>query len=75
MRVSDLLRMSTGHQAEAGVAANAQQPWTKTFLAQPVPFKPGTHFLYNTPATYMAVGDRPEGDGADDARLPQAAPL
>jgi hypothetical protein len=27
--------------------------WTKTFLAQPVPFKPGTHFLYNTSATYM----------------------
>jgi hypothetical protein len=23
------------------------------FLAQPVPFKPGTHFLYNSPATYM----------------------
>ncbi|HJZ79618.1 MAG TPA: serine hydrolase [Pyrinomonadaceae bacterium] len=27
--------------------------WTKAFLAQPVPFKPGTHFLYNSPATYM----------------------
>ncbi len=52
MRVSDLLRMSTGHQAEATVAAK-DQPWTKTFLAQPVPFKPGSHFLYNTPATYM----------------------
>src|SRR5207249_2040274 len=23
------------------------------FLAHPVPFKPGTHFLYNTSATYM----------------------
>ena len=52
MRVSDLLRMSTGHQAEAGVAGK-DQAWTKTFLEQPVPFKPGTHFLYNTPATYM----------------------
>ena len=29
------------------------EPWTKTFLAHPVPFKPGTHFLYNTSATYM----------------------
>ncbi len=47
MRVHDLLRMSTGHQAEpAG-------PNVKSFLAAPVPFKPGTHFLYNTPATYM----------------------
>jgi CubicO group peptidase (beta-lactamase class C family) len=51
MRVSDLLRMSTGQQAEP--ARTADQPWTKTFLAQPVPFKPGTHFLYNTSATYM----------------------
>src|SRR6516225_3838362 len=51
MRVSDLLRMSTGHQTEP--ARRADQPWTKTFLAQPVPFKPGTHFLYNTSATYM----------------------
>jgi CubicO group peptidase (beta-lactamase class C family) len=53
MRVSDLLRMSTGHQAEPKVTATSDQPWTKIFLAQPVPFKPGTHFLYNTPATYM----------------------
>src|SRR5207302_3350151 len=51
MRVSDLLRMSTGQQAEP--ARTADQAWTKTFLAQPVPFKPGTHFLYNTAATYM----------------------
>lgn len=51
MRVSDLLRMSTGQQAEP--ARTAKEPWTKTFLAQPVPFKPGTHFLYNTSGTYM----------------------
>jgi CubicO group peptidase (beta-lactamase class C family) len=51
MRVSDLLRMSTGHQAEP--ARTPDKPWTKTFLAQSVPHKPGTHFLYNTPATYM----------------------
>jgi CubicO group peptidase (beta-lactamase class C family) len=52
MRVRDLLRMATGHQNEPGLAASSQ-PWTKTFLAQPVPFKPGTHFLYNTAGTYM----------------------
>lgn len=51
MRVSDLLRMSTGQQTEPGRTPN--EPWTKTFLAHPVPFKPGTHFLYNTSATYM----------------------
>src|SRR5205085_3684590 len=51
MRVSDLIRMSTGQQSEP--ARKATEPWVKTFLAHPVPFKPGTHFLYNTSATYM----------------------
>jgi CubicO group peptidase (beta-lactamase class C family) len=51
MRVRDLLCMSTGHQAEVSLGAN--EHWTKAFLAHAVPHKPGTHFLYNTPATYM----------------------
>jgi CubicO group peptidase (beta-lactamase class C family) len=51
MRVSDLLRMSTGHRTEP--PRTKDQPWTKTFLTRPVPDKPGTHFLYNTSATYM----------------------
>jgi CubicO group peptidase (beta-lactamase class C family) len=51
MRVSDLLRMSTGHQAEPTL--RTEQNWAKAFLAQPVPHKPGAHFLYNTSATYM----------------------
>src|SRR5262245_45849132 len=51
MRLSDLLRMSTGHQSEP--PRRSTEPWAKTFLAHPVPFKPGTHFLYNTSATYM----------------------
>ncbi len=52
MRVHDLLRMSTGNQTEPQMA-RAEQPWVKAFLAHPVPFKPGTHFLYNTAGTYM----------------------
>lgn len=52
MRVHDLLRMATGHQTEPSLMSS-KEPWVKTFLAHPVPFKPGTHFLYNTPATYM----------------------
>lgn len=51
MRVSDLLRMSTGHQTEP--PRTDDESWVKTFLAHPVPFKPGTHFQYNTSATYM----------------------
>src|SRR5262245_41303260 len=52
MRISDLLRMSTGQQSEP--PRKPDEPWVKTFLPHPVPFKPGTHFLYNTSATYMA---------------------
>jgi CubicO group peptidase (beta-lactamase class C family) len=51
MRVSDLLRMSTGQQTEP--PRSGVRPWTESFLLHPVPFKPGTHFLYNTSATYM----------------------
>jgi CubicO group peptidase (beta-lactamase class C family) len=51
MRISDLLRMSTGQQTEP--PRTLKESWTKTFLSHPVPFKPGTHFLYNTSATYM----------------------
>ena len=51
MRISDLLRMSTGQQTEP--PRKPDESWAKTFLAHPVPFKPGTHFLYNTSATYM----------------------
>lgn len=53
MRVRDLLCMSTGHQAEPPLTPATKDPWTKVFLAADVPHKPGTHFKYNTPATYM----------------------
>lgn len=51
MRVRDLLTMSTGHQTAPKFTPD--QPWVRTFLAHPVDFKPGTHFLYNSPGTYM----------------------
>ncbi|HEU4872570.1 MAG TPA: serine hydrolase [Pyrinomonadaceae bacterium] len=57
MRVRDLLRMNTGNQTEAPIRVDdpgkQTDTWVKTFLSHPVPFKPGTHFLYNSPATYM----------------------
>ena len=58
MRVRDLLRMSTGHQSEPSFTSDKDSTlrgatWVKRFLAHPVPFKPGTHFLYNSPSTYM----------------------
>ena len=56
MRVRDLLRMNTGNQTEAPIRVadpKSTESWTKSFLTHPVPFKPGTHFLYNSPATFM----------------------
>ncbi len=51
MRVRDLLTMSAGHQDETSTAADKIS--AQAFLAHPVPHKPGTHFKYNTPATFM----------------------
>jgi len=51
MRIRDLLTMSAGHQDETSFAAD--KITAKSFLAHPVPHKPGTHFKYNTPATFM----------------------
>lgn len=51
MRLRDLLTMSAGHQDETSSAAD--KITAKSFLAHPVPHKPGTHFKYNTPATFM----------------------
>ncbi|HEY7514103.1 MAG TPA: serine hydrolase domain-containing protein, partial [Vicinamibacteria bacterium] len=49
MRVRDLLTMSTGHHAEASFRDETR--WVRAFLAEPVFHKPGTFFLYNTPAS------------------------
>ena len=58
MRVRDLLRMNTGQVTEPSLFLPADSTlraasWVRRFLAHPVAFKPGTHFLYNSPATYM----------------------
>ena len=67
MRVRDLLRMSTGQQTEP--PRTPEQAWTKSFLAHPVPFKPGTHFLYNTSGTYMLSAIVQKATGSDRPRL------
>jgi CubicO group peptidase (beta-lactamase class C family) len=51
MRVRDLLTMTCGHEVE--MKFNTNTPWVQAFLAHPVAFKPGTHFQYNTPGSYM----------------------
>ncbi len=55
MRVRHLLTMSTGHDVDVTqpTTAAADGNWVKAFLAQPVQHEPGTHFAYNSAATYM----------------------
>lgn len=52
MKVRDLLSMSGGHDVEPKFKIE-DGPSVKEFLAQPVVHKPGTHFKYNTPGSYM----------------------
>jgi CubicO group peptidase (beta-lactamase class C family) len=55
MTVKHLLTMNTGHDTDTmpELRRNEQQSWVKSFLAHPVIHQPGSHFLYNTGATYM----------------------
>src|SRR6476646_5938896 len=51
MKVRDLLTMTCGHETEPKSVGGG--PSVKTFLAQPVPHKPGTYFQYNTMGSYV----------------------
>jgi hypothetical protein len=55
MRVRDLLTMQTGHHDEdiANFPFTLEGSAVARFLQVPVSHKPGTFFVYNTPATYM----------------------
>lgn len=54
MTVKHLLSMNTGHGLEPTwhMLSNAKT-WAEGFFEVPVMTEPGTHFLYNTGATYM----------------------
>lgn len=55
MRVRDLLTMTAGHHQEdiEGFPYQSEENVVGKFLALPVAHKPGTFFLYNTPASYV----------------------
>ena len=80
MRVRHLLSMSTGHDADvtSAVQSAADGDWVRAFLAQPVQHRPGTHFAYNSAATYMlsAIVQRLTGERMLDYLGPRLlAPL
>lgn len=56
MKIKHLLTMNSGHAS--GTLGNMrtkeeEQTWVKSFLEQPLAYTPGTHFFYNTGATYI----------------------
>jgi hypothetical protein len=55
MQIRHLLMMGTGHAQDTMDLLWGQEDgnWAKAFLQAPVEFTPGTHFIYNTGATYM----------------------
>ena len=55
MRVRDLLMMSTGHHADdiAAFPYDAPENLVRRFLSLPVAHRRGTHFVYNTPASFL----------------------
>jgi CubicO group peptidase (beta-lactamase class C family) len=56
MRVRHLLTMTTGHaMSTIEVIDSAGGDWVRKILALPVEYEPGTHFVYNTGATYLAA--------------------
>lgn len=76
LRVRDLLSMSTGHVSEdlgKFSFTDTAKPLVQQFLALPVKHRPGTHFLYNTPATYLcsAIVQKVTGQGLIDYLTPR----
>lgn len=78
MRVRDLLRMTTGqHQTDAEniriMGPVAEGDPIKLFLATPVPHKPGTHWFYNSHATFMlsAIVQKVTGQTLRDYLVPR----
>ena len=55
MRVRHLLSMATGNDADTtgSLSRLGGDNWARGFLACPVEHAPGTHFVYNSGATYM----------------------
>ena len=75
MRVRDLLSMSTGHIGEdlRAFSFDSDSPLPEAFLNLPVAHKPGTHFNYNTPTSYMlsAIVQKVTGENLLDYLRPR----
>lgn len=71
LSVRHLLTMTSGHGAEPQLDDGAD--WVADFLAAPLDHEPGTHFVYNTPATHVlaAIVERTTGEHLLDYLTPR----
>lgn len=55
MKIKDLLTMTTGHADKpmTKMQETTDGNWARVFLSEPIVHEPGSHFLYNTAASYM----------------------
>jgi CubicO group peptidase (beta-lactamase class C family) len=63
LRVKHLLTMTTGHDVDPTRAVRGSSEWIRGFFAEPLLHEPGTHFVYNSLATYLlsAIAQRLAG--------------
>ena len=75
LTVRHLLTMTTGHSTDTvSLADDAPgDNWARTILAQPLKFAPGTHYVYNSGASYLlsAILQRITGERLFDYLTPR----
>lgn len=73
MTVENLLTMAAGHDPDPTRAVFGSEDWIGAFFAQPLPTQPGTHFVYNTAATFMlsAITQKVTGEKIIDYLRPR----
>ena len=74
LEIRHLLTMTTGHATDpTNMYRETATDWVRKFLAYPVEFEPGTHFVYNSLATYMlsAILHKVTGESLTDYLYPR----
>ena len=75
MRIRDLLAMNSGHEEDTTgrITSVEGKTWVEAFLSLTVEHKPGTHFVYNSGATFMlsAILQKVSGETVLDFLTPR----
>ena len=75
LRVRHALSMSTGHAVDTALPLfkDGGDDWERAFLSMPLQYAPGTHFCYNSGASYMLASavERVTGQGLVEYLTPR----